>query len=465
MARYVGGLLLLLAALGAARAQQPGEAIKLTIHPAALPAPLFKYPLLPSILEQQPGNGALLYYRTFSPEWMGWMRKPGIHDKLSDALQAPLGRLPREELGWIVDAKQFQELDLGARREYCDWGFTTRVRSEGIGMLLPDIQSFRTFAQVVALRARFHLAERNFDKAAYSLQTGLQLGKDIAHSPTLITGLVGIAVAGLQAGQIDEWLQTPGSPNLYWSLTDLPRPFVDMHRPLQGERLWLYADLPRLRDIETAPFGPHETHELTERLVRLMRAVGDIPSDAEAKLVLMAMALKFYPQARRELLDSGRKPEEVEAMPMLQVFTIHSFREFRKLQDEVFKWYALPYPQALAGLNSVDAMLKEHRTRLTGAPFVDLLPAIARVLTATARLDRRLAAQRCIEAIRLYAATHDGKLPAALADITDVPVPDDPMLGKPFVYESNGDRAKLHAAAPAGTSPNNALTYELTLSP
>ena len=179
----------------------------------------------------------------------------------------------------------------------------------------------------------------------------------------------------------------------------------------------------------------------------------------------MAMALKFYPQARRQLLDSGRKPAEVEAMPMLQVFTIHAFREFRKLQDEVFKWYALPYPQALAGLSNVDAMLKEHRTRLNGAPFVDLLPAIARVLTATARLDRRFAAQRCIEAIRLYAATHDGKLPAALTDITDVPVPDDPMLGKPFAYESSGNHAKLHAAAPAGTPPNNALTYELTLSP
>jgi hypothetical protein len=152
-------------------------------------------------------------------------------------------------------------------------------------------------------------------------------------------------------------------------------------------------------------------------------------------------------------------------MPMLQVFTIHAFREFRKLQDEVFKWYGLPYPQALAGLHNVDAMLKEHRKRLTGAPFVDVLPAVTKVLTAAARLDRRFAAQRCIEAIRLYAATHDGKLPAALADINEVPVPDDPMLGKPFEYESSGDHAKLHAAAPAGTAPNNAITYELTLSP
>ena len=78
---------------------------------------------------------------------------------------------------------------------------------------------------------------RRFDKAAYSLQTGMQLGKDIGSSPLLITGLVGLAVAGTQSGQIDEWLQTPGSPNLYWSLTDLPRPFIDMHKPLQGERL------------------------------------------------------------------------------------------------------------------------------------------------------------------------------------------------------------------------------------
>ena len=38
-------------------------------------------------------------------------------------------------------------------------------------------------------------------------------------------------------------------------------------------------------------------------------------------------------------------------------------------------------------------------------------------------IERRLAALRTIEAIRMFAASHDGKLPAALGDIKEVPVP------------------------------------------
>jgi hypothetical protein len=152
-------------------------------------------------------------------------------------------------------------------------------------------------------------------------------------------------------------------------------------------------------------------------------------------------------------------------MPMMQVYVLYAHRHYLQLQDDLFKWYALPYFQAIAGLNASDARMKEHKMRLATQPFFELLPAIAKVYSASARLDRRIAAQRCIEAIRLYAANHDGKLPGTLADITEVPLPDDPMLGKPFDYKSAGDQATLHAAAPEGTPSGATLTYELTLKP
>ena len=140
-------------------------------------------------------------------------------------------------------------------------------------------------------------------------------------------------------------------------------------------------------------------------------------------------------------------------------------RQYLKIQDDLYKWYALPYAQGLPGLEAMDREFRQARRRLEAFPFIDLLPALTKVYSAYARLDRRIAAQRCIEAIRLYAATHDGKLPGSLGDISEVVVPNDPMLDKPFDYKSSGDHATLRAAAPTPATSANALTYELTLKP
>ena len=39
----------------------------------------------------------------------------------------------------------------------------------------------------------------------------------------------------------------------------------------------------------------------------------------------------------------------------------------------------------------------------------------------------------------MHAAANGGKLPATLADVTVVPVPLDPVTGKPFDYRLEGD--------------------------
>ncbi|MGF1632546.1 MAG: hypothetical protein ACFCVE_01745 [Phycisphaerae bacterium] len=49
-----------------------------------------------------------------------------------------------------------------------------------------------------------------------------------------------------------------------------------------------------------------------------------------------------------------------------------------------------------------------------------------------------------IEALRAYAAEH-GRLPETLADVTDTPVLDDPIFGRPFDYTLDGDTAVLRA--------------------
>src|SRR5262249_12975418 len=78
----------------------------------------------------------------------------------------------------------------------------------------------------------------------------------------------------------------------------------------------------------------------------------------------------------------------------------------------------------------------------------DLIPALPKVAMATNRLDRRFAALRVIEALRLYAFAHDGQLPEQLSQITAVPVPNDPGTDKPFDYKRDGPNAVLISRVP-----------------
>jgi hypothetical protein len=72
-----------------------------------------------------------------------------------------------------------------------------------------------------------------------------------------------------------------------------------------------------------------------------------------------------------------------------------------------------------------------------------------------------------VEAIRAYAAGHEGRLPTALTDITDLPVPQDPATGQPFHYALTGGKAMLIAPPPPGERASQLTTMriELTMAP
>ena len=59
-------------------------------------------------------------------------------------------------------------------------------------------------------------------------------------------------------------------------------------------------------------------------------------------------------------------------------------------------------------------------------------------------MERDFTSLRIIEALRLYAYNHEGKLPESLDDIKEVPIPQsNPLTGKPFSYRLEGDTAVL----------------------
>jgi hypothetical protein len=83
----------------------------------------------------------------------------------------------------------------------------------------------------------------------------------------------------------------------------------------------------------------------------------------------------------------------------------------------------------------------------------ELLPVVSNCKQFEARVSRRIAELRIIEALRAYAAGHGGKLPAHLEDIRDLPLPANPVTGKAFGYHFEGDTAVLAADGPVESQP------------
>jgi len=441
--------------------------VRLTVHPAAEPAPALKYRLLPEVRELTPGNAAVLYYRAFSPEWLTHLR-PEVAKRLHEHAEHP-DKMPLKEFRWVLTYKALREIDRAARRQFCDWELTERAREDAIGMPMPDIQGFREFARVLMLRTRLEIEDGAHDRVAYSLQTNFSLARHVGDAPTLIHALVGVTFARQAVGEVREWVQRPDAPNLYWALSNLPRPLIDMRKPLQGERLFLDSLWPEARDMLAADRPTPLSSAQVEKLVARLRGISWGNNRVDDRVDFAVHLAKVYPQARQTLLAHGWKAEDIDALPVIQTWFLAGTLTYDRIYDDLLKWTALPYAQALPAINETLRRLErewaDHRRAGGGSLAYLLLPAAGKVHTAPALLQREIDALRCVEALRLYAAAHDGKLPAELKDITEVPIPADPMTGKAFEYRLAGDTATLSAPAVMGRSldPANPIKYEITL--
>ena len=129
-------------------------------------------------------------------------------------------------------------------------------------------------------------------------------------------------------------------------------------------------------------------------------------------------------------------------------------------RDERIKLLALPLWQIDSLAGGEEREPKRERA-VRGPPAADRQAPPG----TQAQLERQIALLRHVEALRLYAAGHDGKLPARLSDIS-VPLPVDPFTGKPFVYTVEGTTAHLRGGSLPGEEhePRCGVHYEVTMS-
>ena len=426
---------------------------RMTVSPAGEPQIALKYWFIPRAHEQKTGNAALLYYRMLD-------RINGKDDAktLDQWLKTAPDKLPAAKVRRMLNkySTLLKEMELATRRDHCNWALP--YREEGFNIILPPANKFRHLHKVLALRARIEIAEGKFDQAAKTMQTGFTFARHQADGRLLIGGLVGAAMAETMFLQVQAFSEAPGAPNLYWVLTTLGRPTVNIRKGLLSEADSLYLGFPALGTMKDKPITAEQWHTCLALFFNMSKPT-------EKKLAGTALGIKLYPHARKYLAAKGLTSRQIEAMPVSQAVATYMVETFERLSTEQFKWLFLPYHQAHAGIKRTEAALSRSRVdpNMRGFPLALMLPALGRAYFQQARLDRRTAALRIVESIRLHVAANDGKLPAKLTDITVVPVPTNPVTGKPFGYKVSGRTFTLTADAPSDMRLSDTDRYEVTL--
>lgn len=418
----------------------------LTLTPKSPEPPVLRYRLLPTWGEMVEGNAATQYHRA---SLMMQQRTANMENEmdfwlpLEEWREMPLEQLPIEEVEKALEPFDLvlQEAKFGARRTHCDWGLPFRERQREIFMiLLEEIQHARALARILTVRIRLRLAQGRFDEAMEDLQTGTALARHTGEDSFIVGNLVGIAVSEIHNIQLMTALTVEDAPNLYWTITNLPQPLVDAQSALEIESNAPFMMFPELLAARTeARDEAYWNKTLMETLDRLsLYESGRSVLQHESKSAsdkLEAMAIRAYvfshvPAARKALVAKfGYSAEEVAAMPGSRVLIIYSGHVFEAARDQQFSLFSLPYVEAIPRFENIQKDPADG-VNITGI----FLPASQQYYTAIVRSQRTFALLRTVEALRDFVATHD-RLPDSLEEVTNLPVPHNPLTGKPFEYQ------------------------------
>ncbi|HVL13523.1 MAG TPA: hypothetical protein VM529_13230 [Gemmata sp.] len=429
----------LLVASAAKSSDPPAETlIPLTIDPMPAPKPALRYALLPELREMSPGNPIPNYLKCLLDQ-----------------------DFTRDQE--VLSPAALRLADRAARMDKPDWQILPKLRTDGIGLLLPDVQKMRQLANDLSVRFRDEVALRRFDDALVTAKTMFALSRHMGEHPTLIGDLVGIAIAQVAIGPLEEMIQQPGCPNLYWALTQLPQPFVSLDQGMQGERVFILAEL---RDLDDAK---PMTREAIRKLMKHIDLIRGFESDrlkdkTRAYVEKRSRDERYVAEAHKRLVEYGLPEARLATFPAEQIVLLDERVEYEVQRDEAMKFMKLPTWEAVPLLRTWDAARAINAANSEPRLFDLFIASVEKVRFAQGRLDQRFALLRHVEAVRMYAA-RDGQLPESLADL-HTPLPPDPFTGKPFRYELKGGVAHLRGTPP-GYEKNAAynLHYEITLRP
>jgi len=422
--------------------------------------PISRVYLLPELREAIPGNRVQMFLRCFMEQDNFFGRAES--EKREKWNQMPLKDLPVVELknygGRLIESDMYD----AARMTNVDWQVWYFVRRDGYYTLLPDVQKMRALASALKTRIRGEIAAGDIEGAIHDLKTFFGLAKTLEAHPTMIGQLVGVAIATIAVNALEELIQQPNCPNLFWALTDLPSPFLSLRAGLEGERMFVRADFEEF-DSATIPLPDSVVLKKIDRYEKLldMEEGKRGKRDVEWKASLQARAAdgNDVKAARTRLIEAGLKPENVKVWSPLHVVLLDEVMLYERMRDDVTKSLNLPFWRAKPAMVEAESELKKAMEK---SRFLELISAFFKVKQAQTRLDQRIAYLQIMEALRLYALQNGGSLPASLAEIK-LPLPVDPFTGKPFEYSVKDGIATLHGENPLPGSDRLNRYYEIQI--
>jgi len=463
----IAGAVMILTAIAICRGEESNgnTVVRLTVHPAPAPSPPLRYELLPDVMELSPGNPIQGYLKMFvdNHDMFHSNNMPFFYfpERADDEwFKIPLQQLPLDKLK-DLDTTPWKMIDTAARLELPNWQCRFwEWKKYGWGEWkgpLPEVVLMPDVVGRLQMRIRIQLADGRLNDAIATAKTLFAICRHLGECPTPFGSHYG-TITGLRIMEsLEEVIQKPECPNLYWALSSLPIPLVDTHQAIQGD--WVLR--PSWMD--------HVNEKAQMADAALQSVVSEIPGqdDADklrARLSAKAADAAYLEAARSRLHGSGLNAAVVRQLPALQVVLLNEIAIRKIARDELVRSMSLPYWQASATFAADLAHAnKIADSGVFSADMQTMIKDLHSFWVQQNRLDQRVALLRCVEAIRLYAAEHNGEFPKQLGDMT-VPLPIDPITGKPPIYELNESSAAVRGSSPLGVRDEQyKFSYEISL--
>lgn len=422
----------------------------LLISAESQPDPMLRYRLWPAVEVRKRGNPAALVSRAVllaanvSPK-----TKKQFADKFSEWVELPLDQLPTEQVQNLLSSYS-QALNELRRAENL-FGIEYDLHLEGVSAvelvqtLLPELQEMRQLARLLQLQARLAVAEGNWDDAMRDLRVGFRLAEFAGHSTEFLIGrLVGIAISDVMMNVVEEAIEQPGCPNLYWALSGLPSErLFDTKQALEFESKFLSLLFDVGDPLPDTPIGADAARVKIARLIKnASQGIGMVDSDSDSGGVVgLQLTAGLYVVAAtepsRELLaDTEQWAGRVDQLSSSEAVLRATVLKFNRIRDRWVAWlslpaefwddYAIQRQAAFEDFESDDDPLLQLVN--------SLMPGIDAAQNAGLRARQKHHLLLSIEAIRMHAG-QTGKLPGSLEMLKPVPAWRDAITGKPFEYE------------------------------
>ncbi|MFO1062270.1 MAG: hypothetical protein U0892_00165 [Pirellulales bacterium] len=410
--------------------------------PAMEPKPALKIRFTPTQQETRPGSAMLHFSRALVilNQISGDLRKRVD----SATAESPASK---EDLKALVAAAThlFHELHLLGLSEDQSWDHRLRDLNgtERWTFLLPEVQEGRSLARLLQHRVEVELEQKNVAGAVEAVQDGFRLSTFMAQGETVIQQLVSLAIETMMMEATEKIIAEPHSDNFYWAIASLRDPQPNMRRAFELELYAIKTTFQPLLDAKTLS-GDEEFWQ--KKVLEMQDAFRQLSGDSSIGLNLSLAVISSAPSAKEKLIAQGYKAEMLDQKPRTQLTLLQAGYEIDFWCDEINKEFFLPadFVRNADDFASrrLDKWMQANRHSSVSAVVMSLLVPSFEGIGRSLRLNQvRRERLLIVEALRHYAATHDGKLPQSLAQLTQLPAPTSSPFGKPWEYEVTDSNA------------------------